>query len=108
MAEEERRAPSPPIVVFSAAFGLGLALVGLYLSYGTAQASIEISVAVATLMLCFGIGTSGALLSWLTGSRAALPNIGLSCGLVVLTLSFLSMCVIVGALGATILIAMRM
>lgn len=82
-------------------------MIGFYVAYGIVQLRVEVSAAVATLFLCFGVGISGAVLSFATGSRAALPNISLSCGLVVLTLLFLGMCVFVGALAATLLIAVR-
>lgn len=107
LAEEAKRAPSLPVVLFSAGFGLSAAILGFFLAYGVVHLRIELAVGLATLFLCFAIGISGAILSQATGSRAALPNIGLSCGLVVLSLLFLGLCVFVGALVATMLIAVR-
>jgi hypothetical protein len=55
-------------------------------------------------MLLFGLGISGAILSAATGSRAAPINILFSCGLILLAIFFLALCLLVGALVATLLV----
>jgi hypothetical protein len=39
----------------------------------------------------------------LTGTRAAVANIVMSCGLIVISLVFLGLCMVVGALAATMI-----
>ena len=51
-----------------------------------------------------GLGIAGAGLTSLTGSRAAMANITMSCGLIVISLIFLGLCMLVGALAATLLL----
>jgi hypothetical protein len=54
--------------------------------------------------LLFSLGISGALLSALTGSRAAPVNILFSCGVILLAIFFLALCLLVGALVGTLLV----
>ena len=100
-------APSTPIILISAAFGIGLAVVSLYVAYQLLGMNIQISAGIATLALSLGLGISGALLSSLTESRAAVANIFFSCGLVVATLLFFGLCTLVGAIAATLLLTMQ-
>ena len=71
---ERRHAPSLPIILFSAASGVAGGVIGLFISYRWLQWGIELSAGLATLLLLFGLGISGAILSAATGSRAA-PSI---------------------------------
>lgn len=105
MAEEARTGPSLPIILFSAAFGIAAAVIGFYLAWEIATLRLEWSVVAGVLALCFGLGASGAFLSAVTGSRSAMTNIGMSCGLIVITLLFFGLCIVVGALAATLMIA---
>lgn len=102
--EHDRSTPSLPIVLFSAAVGIAGAVVGYFLAWELLGWRVEVSAAVAILLLCAGVGVSGALLSSVTGSRAALANIGFSCGVILLTLLFFGLCGVVGGLAATLLI----
>jgi hypothetical protein len=65
---------------------------------------VELSAGLATLMLLFGLGISGAILSAATGSRAAPVNILFSCGVILLAIFFLALCLLVGALFGTVLV----
>ncbi len=98
------RVPSLPIILFSAASGVSSGVIGLFISYKWLQWGVELSAGLATLMLLFGLGISGAILSAATGSRAAPINILFSCGLILLAIFFLALCLLVGALVATLLV----
>jgi VIT1/CCC1 family predicted Fe2+/Mn2+ transporter len=104
-AEASRSAPSLPIILISASLGVAAAIAAFFLGHEVARLSLEWSVAVSVLALCFGLGVSGALLSSITGSRAALANISLSCLAVALVLLFFGSCLVLGALAATFLIS---
>lgn len=101
---ERRRAPSLPIILFSAASGVAGAVIALFVSYRWLQWGVELSAGLATLALLFGLGISGAILSAATGSRAAPVNILFSCGLILLAVFFLALCLLVGALFSTLLV----
>lgn len=96
--------PSLVIILISTAGGLAAGVVGLYATYAVLGWDLQPSVFVAVLAMSLGLGLSGAVLSALTGSRAALANIGFSCGLVVATTLFFGLCTLFGALGATLLL----
>jgi hypothetical protein len=103
--EDARSGPSLPIVLLSAAFGVAAAVITFYVAYTVAILRLEVAVALAVLMLCFAVGGTGALLSAATGSRATLPTIGLSCAVIVVIFLMFGLCMVVGALAATLLIA---
>jgi hypothetical protein len=96
--------PSLPIILLSAAGGIAGGILGLYVAYIVLDLSPQLTAAVTTLALCISLGSVGALLSSLTASRAAFGNIALSCGLVVLTLLFFSLCMLAGAMTATLIL----
>jgi hypothetical protein len=100
----KRRAPSLPIILFSAASGVSGGVIGLFISYRWLQWGVELSAGLATLMLLFSLGISGAILSAATNSRAAPINILFSCGVILLALFFLALCLLVGALIGTVLV----
>ena len=96
--------PSLPIVLLSAALGVGAGVIVLYLTYIVSGWPLPVSVFVSVLVLCIGLGVAGAGLTILTGSRAVLPNVTLGCGLVFATILFFGLCVLVGAVGATLVL----
>lgn len=69
---ERRRAPSLPIILFSAASGVAGAVIALFVSYRWLQWGVELSAGLATLALLFGLGISGAILSAATGQHREL------------------------------------
>jgi hypothetical protein len=101
----KRRAPSLPIILFSAASGVAGGVIGLFISYRWLQWGVELSAGLATLLLLFSLGISGAILSAATNSRAAPINILFSCGVILLALFFLALCLLVGALISTVLVS---
>lgn len=103
-APPDTQAPSLPIILFSAAAGVAGGVIGLFVTYRWLQWGIELSAGVATLALLMSLGISGALLSAATGSRAAPVNILFSCGLILLALFFLAICLVGGALIGTLLL----
>jgi hypothetical protein len=103
-APPDAHAPSLPIILFSAASGVAGGVIGLFITYRWLQWGIELSAGVATLVLLMSLGISGALLSAATGSRAAPVNILFSCGLILLALFFLAICLVGGALIGTLLL----
>ncbi len=100
-----RSAPSLPIIFISAACGIGAGVIGFYFANVLAGLGVEMSAGIATLSLCFGLGLTGALLSYVTGSLAAVSNILLSCGLVAFALFFMGFCTVLGAVVATLFVA---
>jgi hypothetical protein len=90
--------PSLPIILFSAAAGVAGGVIGLFISLRWLAWGIELSAGVATLGLLFSLGVSGAVLSAVTHSRAAPINILFSCGVIVLAVGFLGLCLLVGAI----------
>ena len=98
------QAPSLPIILFSAASGVAGGTLGLFVAYRWLAWGIELSAGIATLTLLLSLGISGALLTAATGSRAAPINILFSCGLILLALFFLGLCLIGGALVGTVLL----
>ena len=101
---ERQHAPSLPIILFSAASGVAGGVIALFVSYRWLEWGVEISAGLATLALLFCLGFSGAILSAAIGSRAAPVNILFSCGLILLALLFLALCLLVGALFGTVLV----
>jgi hypothetical protein len=102
--EERSHVPSLPIILFSSASGVASAVIALFISYKWLQWGIELSAGLATLALLFGLGFSGAILSAATGSRAAPVNILFSCGLILLAIFFLALCLLGGALFSTVFV----
>ncbi len=103
-ADESR--PSLPIILLSAASGIGAAIIALYVTYNSFGLGIEWSAGIATLCLSVALGGMGALLSAATGSRAAVGNIAFSCGLILITLLFFALCTLFGALAATFILTL--
>jgi hypothetical protein len=101
--EVDETRPSLPIILISAACGIAGGVVGLYVTRIGLGWELPPSVFVAVLGLSLGLGTAGAGLSLLTGSRAAIANIVFSCGLIGASLVFFALCSLAGALGATLL-----
>jgi hypothetical protein len=101
---QRRHAPSLPIILFSAASGVAGGVIALFISYRWLQWGVELSAGVATLALLFSLGISGAILTAATGSRAAPVNILFSCGVILLAIFFMALCLLVGALFGTILV----
>ncbi len=102
----ERHAPSLPIILFSAAGGIAGGVVALFAATRWFHLGLELSAAVATLGMLFSLGISGAVLSAITGSRAAPVNILFSCGLILLTLLFLALCLLAGALAGVVMVSL--
>lgn len=96
--------PSLPIVLLSSALGVGAGIIALYLTYIVLGWSLSAGVFVAVLTLCAGLGTTATGLTMVTGSRAVLPNVTLGCGLVLATTLFFGLCVLIGAVGATLVL----
>ncbi len=103
--DEDRTAPSLPIILFSAASGIAGGVIGLYIGYGLLGLNAALSAGLAVLALLFSLGVSGAVLSAATRTRGAPVNIVFSCALVVLAALFMGVCVLGGALLAALLIA---
>ena len=105
--EFARTAPSLPIILISAASGVGAAVICFYFSYQLAGLGLPLSAAAATLGLSFGLGGAGGFLSWATGSRAAAGNIAMSCVVILLVLAFFGLCALTGAIAAALLLAVQ-
>lgn len=105
--EYDNTAPSLAIILISAACGVGFGVIGLYFAYQLLGWTVQLSAAAAVLAASVGLGISGALLSAITGSRAAVANIFFSCGLVIATVIFFGLCTLVGAIAATFVLSIR-
>lgn len=97
--------PSLPIILVSAACGIAGGVIGLYITYTVLGWELPASVFVAILFLCLGLGLSGAGLTVLTGSRATVANIAMSCGIIAVSVLFFGLCVLVGAVAGALLLA---
>jgi hypothetical protein len=104
--DDERPTPSLPIILLSAASGVSAGIIALYITYNLLGLAIQWSVALAVLCLSAALGSTGALLSMLMGSRAATSNIAFSCGLILVTLLFFGLCIFVGAIAATFVLTL--
>lgn len=102
LAAEEREAPSLPIILVSAAVGMMAGVATYFILDQIFRVRLEWNVAIAVLALCFGLGATGGILSAALGSRAAVANILFSCGVILLAGLFLGLCMLLGALGATL------
>lgn len=96
--------PSLPIILISAAAGIASGVIGLYITYIVLGWDLPVSVFVAVLCASAGLGVSGATLTALTETKAATANIAMSCGLILISLVFLSLCMLSGAIVATLLV----
>lgn len=96
--------PSLIIILLSAACGVGAGVIGLYVTYTVLGWAAPPSVFVAVLAMSLALGVVGAGLSIVTASRAALKNIVFSCGLVLLAVMFLGLCMVAGAVAAALLL----
>jgi hypothetical protein len=105
LLEQQQAAPSLPIILLSAVAGMASGVIGYSLATYWARWGLEWAVAAGTLAPCLGIGLTGGALTVATGSRAALPNIALSCGVIIFTLLFLALCTFAGAVAATLFLA---
>jgi len=92
--------PSLPIILLSTASAIAGFITALYVAYRELALGIEVSAALATLFGSAVLGITGASLSAITRTRAATANIAFSCGLILLSLLFFSLCLLVGAVGA--------
>jgi len=98
--------PSLPIILLSAASAIASGIIILYITYRLLGVEIELSAGIATFGASLALGLTGAGLSLLTGSRAAMSNIAFSCGLIVISVLFLGVCTLVGAVAALLLTMM--
>lgn len=98
--------PSLPIILLNAASALTGGIITLYITYRLLGVAIELSAGIATLGASIALGVTGAGLSIITGSRAAMSNIAFSCGLLVLSALFLGICTLMGAVMALLLTMM--
>ncbi len=95
--------PSLPIILLSAASAIAAGITSLYISYRLLEFGIELSAGIATFCASMALGITGAGLSLLSGSRAAMGNIAFSCGLIVISLLFLGVCTLLGAIMALVI-----
>lgn len=97
--------PSLPIILVSAACGIGAGIIVFYIAYRMLILNLPLSAGIATLCLLGILSVTAGVLSALTRSSPML-NIVFGCGLIVLTVSFFVFCSLVGALAATLLLAL--
>ena len=102
--EERDVSPSLPIILLSAACGLGVGMLGFYLGYSILHLGVSWSAAIATFGLLGGVAVVAGVLTVASRSQALLSNIGFSCGLIVMSMLFLGLCTLVGAIVATLVL----
>lgn len=107
LADDVREAPSLPIILISAALGVVAGVATFYLLWEVVALRLVWSAGFATLAMLFGLGATGGVLSAASGSRAAVPNILFSCATILLILLFFGLCLLTGALGATLLLFLQ-
>lgn len=102
--DDEEPSPSLPIILLSAASAIAGGIIALYVTYRLLALEIELSAGIATFCASVALGVTGAGLSALTNSRAALSNIAFSCGLIVISVLFLGICTLLGAVTALLIV----
>jgi hypothetical protein len=105
LSAEPALAPSLPIILFSAAAGLGTGILAFYVVNRLLLMNLPLSAGAATLCALALLSASAGGLSILTHSNA-LINVAFGCGLIVLTVTFFAFCSLIGALAATLVIAL--
>jgi hypothetical protein len=97
-------APTPtlPIIFVSLFVGLGSGVLGYYLAYAIFQLSVQWSAVVATLALVAAVSGVAAFLSRLHDPQTVGINVGFSCALAFLLLSFTGFCLVIGIFAATL------
>ena len=103
--DDHDEGPSLPVILFSTVSGISCGVIALYVGFSMLALSIELTAAMATLGLLCGMGVSGAIVSAVTGARHAATNMLFSCGAIVFVLLFMSVCMVFGAISATLLIS---
>jgi hypothetical protein len=98
--------PSLPVILISAAFGVGAGIIGLYFAYELFTLTLPASAAVGTLSALAVLAGVASLLTQLLDSRAFLANISMSCGLLVLSALFFGVCTLSGAIVATVILSL--
>lgn len=99
-------APTPnlAIVFASVSVGIGTVVLVYYLLYAVIGLPLSWSVALAALVLMASVAGVATFLSRLDDPRSVGVNIGFSCGLAALFLSFISLCIVVGIFAATLVL----
>ena len=96
--------PSLPIILFSAASGIGAGIIAFYITHRLLLLNPPLSAGLATLSMLGTLGLTSGGLSVLIRANP-LVNIGFSCGLLVLVVAFFGFCSLVGALAAALVLA---
>ncbi|MEZ4733827.1 MAG: hypothetical protein R3E79_42570 [Caldilineaceae bacterium] len=102
--DEDEPTPSLPIILISAASAIASGIIVLYVTYRLLALEVALSAGIATFCASIALGVTGAGLSLLTGSRAAASNIAFSCGLIIISVLFLGVCTLLGAVTALVLV----
>jgi hypothetical protein len=97
--------PSLPIILFSAACGIGAGVIIFYVAYRMLIMSLPLSAGVTTLFLLGTLSLVAGVLSVLTRS-SPLANIIFGCGLIILVVAFFIFCSLVGALAAALMLSL--
>lgn len=98
------KSPSAPIILLSAAVGLLVGMITFYLAYQLLWLRVEIATGLSLVMLFIGLAITSIGLSSLSNSDAVMSNLAFSCGLILLSVLFFGLCIVTGALSATILL----
>lgn len=96
--------PSLPIILFSAASGIGVGIIAFYITHRLLVLNLPLSAGLATLLMLGILGVTSGGLSLLTRSNSPV-NIVFSCGLLVMVIAFFGFCSLAGALAAALLLA---
>lgn len=104
MLASRNQSPSAPIILLSAAAGLLFGMIAFYLAYQLLWLRAEIATGISLIALFIGLAITSIGLSNLTHSTAMVSNLTFSCGLILLSVLFFGLCIVTGALGATVLL----
>jgi hypothetical protein len=94
--------PTLPIIFVSLIVGMGSGVLGYYLAYAIFSLSVQWSAAISTLALVAGVSGTAAFLSRLHDPRTVGMNVGFSCALTFLLLTFSGFCLVIGVFAATL------
>lgn len=101
-ATEYAAGPSLPIILFSAAGGLGVGVIAFYVTYRSLLLELPLSAGITTLTVLAVLSMLSGGLSALIRSNALLNTL-FSCGLIVLMVLFFGFCSLLGALSAALI-----
>jgi len=97
--------PTLPIILLSVVVGVGSGVLAFFLCFETFGLTVAWSVGLAALVVMGSVSAAAASLSRLYDERTVGMNVGLSCGLTLLVLLFITFCLLIGVFAGMLALA---